>query len=192
MRANETHALPIPALAVCAASSGMGKTTLLVKLIPVLRSRGLRISVIKHTHHRFELDQPGKDSYRLRESGAVQTLIGSSQRWALMTELDHLPTAPPEPTLADLLARLDPTLADLILVEGFKHEPIPKIEVHRPALALPLLAATDANVIAVASDAPLSIDRPLLDLNEAETIADFIVDWMKSCTRSVASPTENA
>ncbi|MES2553671.1 MAG: molybdopterin-guanine dinucleotide biosynthesis protein B, partial [Pseudomonadota bacterium] len=116
--------LVTPILGVCAYGSGMGKTTLLLKLIPELISRGLRISVVKHAHHRFDIDHPGKDSYRLREAGAAQMMIGSSRRWALMTELAEIPaTAQVEPELADLLAQMDTKLADLILVEGFRHAP---------------------------------------------------------------------
>ena len=170
----------LPLLGFCAHGSGIGKTTLLTRLIPVMNARGLRVSVIKHAHHSFDIDHPGKDSYRLREAGAVQMLLGSRHRWALMTELSR--TGEPhaeEPGLAELLEQLDSRMADLVLVEGFKREPIPKIEVHRPALQYPLLAATDPNIIAVATDAPVASALPQLDLNQPAVIADFILDWME-------------
>lgn len=163
-----------PILGFCAWGSGAGKTTLLTRLIPELMARGLRVSVIKHTHHSFDIDHPGKDSYRLREAGAVQTLLGSNRRWALMTELAE--TA--EQSLEDLLPRLDASLADLIVVEGFRNARIPKIEVFRPVQDCPLLAATDADVIAVATDVRLEMTLPVLDLNDPAGVADFIVDWL--------------
>lgn len=170
----------LPLLGFCAHGSGIGKTTLLTRLIPVMNARGLRVSVIKHAHHSFDIDHPGKDSYRLREAGTVQMLLGSRHRWALMTELSR--TGEPqaeEPGLAELLEQLDSRMADLVLVEGFKREPIPKIEVHRPALQYPLLAAIDPNIIAVATDAPVASALPQLDLNQPAVIADFILDWME-------------
>lgn len=163
-----------PLLGFCA-FSGTGKTTLLTRLIPLLRERGLQLAVLKHAHHRFDIDQPGKDSYRLREAGAEQVLIASRHRMALIREFA---TEQPEPTLATLLGHLDLTDVDLVLVEGFKHESIPKIELHRPALGHPLLHGDDPQVIAVASDGPFEPLRPLpvLDLNDAAAIAGFICD----------------
>lgn len=180
----------LPTLGFCAAGSGAGKTTLLVALIPALQRRGLRVSVVKHAHHEFDIDQPGKDSHRLRTAGAVQMLIGSSRRWALMTELGHIPGGRPEPELAELLTELDPTLADLVIVEGFKTAAVPKIEVHRPALGLPLLAGEDANIIAVASDVPIFSPLPVLDLNDSEKIADFVVGWLNAKIGAVAADDE--
>jgi molybdopterin-guanine dinucleotide biosynthesis protein MobB len=161
------HKLPI--LGICAAGSNAGKTTLITKLIPELIKRNIRVSVIKHAHHNFDIDYPGKDSYQIREAGAVQTLIASSKRWALMTEIAN------EPNLEELIAQINPEFADLILVEGFKQAPIPKIEVHRPGLDMPLLAGSGVNIIAVASDAKLELSVPVLDLNDIAQIADFIM-----------------
>jgi len=165
----------IPLLGFCAHSSGAGKTTLLARLIPALTSRGLRVSIIKHAHHSFDIDHPGKDSYRLRQAGAVQTLLGSSKRWALMTELAN--TA--EPQLEELASHIDPMLTDLILVEGFKQASIAKIEIHRPNLGKPLLADTDPNIIAVASDETVTTSLPLLNLNNAEEVAGFVLRWLR-------------
>lgn len=150
--------------------SGSGKTTLLVRLIPELVGRGLRVSTVKHAHHAFDVDRPGKDSYRHREAGATEVLIASAARWALM----HENRGEPEPELADLLPRLSPV--DLVLVEGFKRQSHDKLEVHRPSLGKPLLAPDDPNVVAVAADAPVAGLRvPLLDLDDVGAIADFIV-----------------
>lgn len=167
-----------PLLGFCAWGSGIGKTTLLTSLIPVLVRHRLRISVIKHAHHSFDIDHPGKDSYRLRESGAVQMLLGSSQRWALMTELTRIQPPRDEPNLAELLPHVDASLVDLILVEGFKHEPIPKIEVYRPSLGKPLLADSDRLVIAVAADGAVKTALPVLDLNNPDAIASFVLSWL--------------
>lgn len=155
-----------------AAFSGTGKTTLLTRLIPLLRARGLHIGMIKHAHHEFDIDTPGKDSYELRKAGAEQMLIASSRRWALMVET---PTQP-EADLFALVARLDQTQLDLILVEGFRHETIPKIELHRPSLRHPLLCLQDKKIIAVATDTVLTtaLTIPVLDLNQPAQIADFI------------------
>lgn len=174
--------MTIALLGFCAYGSGCGKTTLLTKLIPELMARGLRVSLIKHAHHSFDIDHPGKDSYRLREAGAVQTLLGSSKRWALMTELPEAQ----EPSLEKLVAQLDPDLADLALVEGFKQAAIPKIEVHRPSLSYPLLADNDPHIIAVATDGPVITTLPLLDLNKAEEVADFVLQWHQTQTIQIA------
>ena len=164
-----------PVLGFCG-YSGAGKTTLLTKLIPTLKAQGIRVSVIKHAHHAFDIDQPRKDSYRLREAGATQTLVASNQRWALMTETQN---AEDEPNLSYLLSQIDGNLADIILVEGFKHAPIPKIEIHRPSLGKPLLALQDDTVIAVASDTALNIGQTLIDLNDIDAMASFIQTWLK-------------
>ena len=156
-----------------AAFSGTGKTTLLLKLLPLLKARGLRVGMVKHAHHAFDIDKPGKDSYVLRKAGADQVLVGSARRWALITE--H--KAKREPRLDELLRYLNQQSLDLVLVEGFKAEAFPKIELHRPSLGRPLLCLTDKSIIAVASDMPLSTKTglPLLGLNRPEGIADFIV-----------------
>ena len=168
---NNAH-LPIVGFA---AFSGTGKTTLLKELLPVLGGRGLRVGVVKHAHHSFELDHPGKDSYELRKSGAAQMLIASRARWALMVERSR----DREPRLDEVLLELDQAALDLILVEGFKDEHFPKIELHRPSLRRPLLCLDDDAIIAVASDAPLDNIRqlPQLDLNRPEEIAAFIVAY---------------
>jgi molybdopterin-guanine dinucleotide biosynthesis protein MobB len=159
----------LPVLGIVAAGSNAGKTTLITQLIPALAKRNIRVSVIKHAHHKFDIDHPGKDSYKIREAGAVQTLIASNKRWALMTELAG------EPDLEVLIAQINPSYADLILVEGFRQANIPKIEVYRPSLAMPLLANSESNIIAVATDADLDIQQPLLPLNDIEQIIEFIV-----------------
>ena len=162
---------PVPLLGF-AAFSGTGKTTLLVKLIPLLKARGLRIGIIKHSHHAFEIDKPGKDSYALRAAGASPVMLSSNRRRAMITEW---PDAR-EPRLAEELAFFDRTGLDLILVEGFKAEPFPKIELHRPVLGRPLLFPDDGRIVAVASDAPIlpAPTIPELDLNRADQIAAFI------------------
>ena len=166
--------IPIPVLGF-AAHSGSGKTTLLIKLLPLLKQHGLRVGLIKHTHHSFEIDYPGKDSYELRKAGASQVLIGSKQRWALMVESDSVQGA----TLTDLIHYLHQDRLDLILVEGFKLDAIPKIEIHRPSLSKPLLFPNDPSFIAIATDAPLAlpVTLPLLDLNQPPAIADFIINY---------------
>lgn len=169
----------VPVLGICAYGSNAGKTTLMLDLIPLLSERGIRISVIKHSHHNFEIDHPGKDSYRLREAGAVQMMLGSSRRWALMTEIHESAPAMQEKSLSGLLTHLDASLSDLVLVEGFRQEAIPKIEVHRPALDMPLLAPGDPLVIAVASDQPVRCGVPVLDLNQPLDVADFIAAWLQ-------------
>jgi molybdopterin-guanine dinucleotide biosynthesis protein B len=171
-----------PLFGFCAYGSGVGKTTLLTQLIPALTLAGLKISVIKHAHHHFDIDHPGKDSYRLREAGAVQMLIGSNQRWALMTELARTNQDRAETSLDDLLAVIDTRLADLIIVEGFRDEAIPKIEVFRPSLGYPLLASSDTHIMAVASDEVIKTHLPVLNLNNPRTIADFILHWLKEET----------
>jgi len=158
-----------PAVLGIAGWSGSGKTTLVRALIPELTGRGLRVSTIKHAHHNFEVDQPGKDSYEHRHAGASEVMVSSARRWALM----HEHRGAPEPTLWELLPKLAPV--DLVLVEGFKHEGQDKLEVHRPSLGKPLLAAEDPKVVAIASDAEIPEARvPVLDLNDVPAVADFI------------------
>lgn len=158
-----------------AAFSGTGKTTLLVKLIPLLNAKGIRVALIKHSHHDFDIDIPGKDSYELRRAGAGQVLIASAMRQALVTEVS--PEA--EPRLEDLVNRLDLTQIDLVLIEGFRHLAFPKIELHRPALNRDLIFPQDPAVIAVASDSPVDTQGlPLLDINQPESIEQFICEWL--------------
>ncbi|HEB55414.1 MAG TPA: molybdopterin-guanine dinucleotide biosynthesis protein B [Gammaproteobacteria bacterium] len=155
------------------AFSGTGKTTLLKQLIPLLKNKNLKIGLIKHAHHRFDIDIPGKDSYELRKAGADQVLVASQQRWAMITET---PDQQGDPALSDMLAHLDQSGLDLILIEGFKHVAFPKLELHRPALGHPLLFPDDADILAIATDVPLQqkISLPVLDLNQPAAIADFI------------------
>ena len=164
-----------PVLGICAQSSGMGKTTLLEKLLPALAARGIRVSVIKQTCAEFDIDRPGKDSHRLRQAGAAQVLLSSPQRWVLMSEqaTDHS-----DDRLMPLIRHLDGSKIDLVLVEGFRHAPIPKIEVYRAGTEASLLAWHDPGVIAVASDIFIAAPVPLIDLNDANVIAARIVQWM--------------
>lgn len=170
---------PVPLLGFCA-FSGAGKTTLLRQLLPLLQSAELRTGVIKHAHHQFEIDYPGKDSYELRKAGAEQLVVASRKRMAWIREFDD---DRPEPSLQEALKSLDATSLDLVLVEGFKSERIPKIEIHRAALGKPLLFPDDSDVIAIATDCELPIqarDIPKLDLNLPADIADFILNfWRK-------------
>lgn len=149
--------------------SGSGKTTLIEKLVPRLVGQGLRVSLIKHAHHDFDVDQPGKDSWRHRHAGCGEVLVSSARRWALMHEL----RGDPEPTLGQLLARLSP--CDLVLVEGFKRDTIARIEVHRKEGGRPLLFPDDPHVIAIATDEPLDSTLPQFGLDDVEGISDFIV-----------------
>lgn len=151
--------------------SGSGKTTLLEKVIPLLKARGLRIAVIKHAHHKFDIDKPGKDSFRHREAGAGEVVVVSGFRWALMHELmDEA-----EPSLEELCKRLSP--CDMVLVEGYKYSGIPKIEVHRSETNHPHLFQDDAHFIALASDRHRDIKLPQLDINDARQVADFILNY---------------
>ncbi len=156
------------------APSGSGKTTLLKKLVPVLRGRGLRVGYLKHAHHTFDLDLPGKDSYEIREAGAQQTLLASSERWALQVENREKGE---DPDLAAMLARFEADRLDLVLVEGFKHAAYPKIEVHRTVVGKPPLYPDDPDIVAVATDRSLPGDDhpPELPVEDPEAIADFIV-----------------
>jgi molybdopterin-guanine dinucleotide biosynthesis protein B len=159
-----------------AAWSGSGKTTLLTRLIPVLARRGLTVSTVKHAHHDFDLDQPGKDSWRHREAGAAEVMVVSGRRWALQHELRDAA----EPTLDALLGRLTPV--DLVLVEGFKRDPHPKLEIIRPSLARPLLHTEDPWIRAVAFVEPppealrATIALPVFEADAIEAIADFVVE----------------
>ena len=154
--------------------SGSGKTTLMTALIPELVSRGVTVSTLKHAHHAFDVDQPGKDSWRHRQAGAREVMISSQKRWALMHEL----RGAPEPTFEELLRRM--SRVDLILVEGFKRHRHPKIEVYRPSLGKPLLHPEDPLVVAIASDEVLpGITLPWLPLSDAGAIAAFILDHDK-------------
>lgn len=170
----------LPILGIVAAGSNAGKTTLITQLIPVLAAHQLRASVIKHAHHTFDIDHIGKDSYNIREAGAVQTLIASGKRWALMTEMQRTPEDSGEADLGKLIAQLDQSYADLILVEGFKQATIPKIEVFRPNLGLPLLAQSDPTIVAVACDEPIECNKTQLPLNDIQAICLFIMEWMKT------------
>jgi molybdopterin-guanine dinucleotide biosynthesis protein MobB len=172
--------LSIPILGIVAAGSNAGKTTLITQLIPALALHQIRVSVIKHAHHKFDIDHVGKDSYHLREAGAVQTLIASGKRWALMTEMGRTPDDSGEANLETLVAQLDNRYADLILVEGFKHAAIPKIEVYRPSLELPLLTDSDPNIIAVACDEPIKCNKPQLPLNDIQAICLFMMKWIQT------------
>ncbi len=156
-----------------AAFSGTGKTTLLTQLIPLLKQQGLRIGLIKHGHHDFDIDQPGKDSFRLRAAGASPVLIISSKRRAMITEI----TPEREPTLDEQLQCFDQSQLDLLLVEGFKTEHFPKIELHRPSLNKRLLYPNDPHIIAIASDCPLVTPDylPQLDINQPAMVANFIL-----------------
>jgi molybdopterin-guanine dinucleotide biosynthesis protein B len=149
--------------------SGSGKTTLIEQLIPLLSARGLKVSLIKHAHHAFDVDTPGKDSYRHRHAGCSEVLVTSSRRWVLMHEL----RGAAEPDLNQQLMHLSP--CDLVLIEGFKHDRIPKIEVYRAAVGEPLLHPHDANIVAVASDARLDTQLPQLDLNQPPQVAQFML-----------------
>lgn len=149
--------------------SGSGKTTLIEKLIPLFTGRGLKVSLIKHAHHAFDVDTPGKDSYRHRQAGCSEVLVTSSRRWVLMHEL----RGAAEPELNEQIMHLSP--CDLLLVEGFKHESIPKIEVYRALVGEPLLHPHDANIVAIASDVPVNTALPRLDLNRPPQVAEFML-----------------
>src|SRR5579862_4387580 len=150
--------------------SGSGKTTLLSKLIPALVARGVSVSTVKHAHHAFDVDQPGKDSHVHRQAGATEVLVSSANRFALMHEL----RGAPEPSLNELLARL--ATVDLVIVEGFKRDPIPKIEIHRPEVGKSFLHPEDPAIVALASPKRIEgLSLPWLPLDQPETIADFIL-----------------
>ena len=153
--------------------SGSGKTTLIEKLIPRFTGRGLKVSLLKHAHHTFDVDRPGKDSHRHRVAGATEIMVTSSRRWALMHEL----RGEPEPSFEEQVRHFSP--CDLLLVEGFKFQPIPKLEVYRAGNESQLLHPNDPNIVAVATDARLETSLPRLDLNDDAAIADFILGYLK-------------
>ena len=153
--------------------SGSGKTTLIEQLIPRFTQRGLKVSLVKHAHHTFDVDQPGKDSYRHRQAGAQEILVTSSRRWVLMHEL----RGAHEPSFDEQVKRVSP--CDLLLVEGFKHAPIPKLEVWRKETGEALLHPNDPHIVAVASDAQIETKLPLLDLNDIEGIARFVLAHLR-------------
>lgn len=159
------------------AYSGSGKTTLLEKLMPIFNAHKLRAAVIKHAHHMFDIDHPEKDSYKIRKAGAQQILISSQKRWAHIHENSANDS---ELSLQDAVNHIVVDNIDFIIVEGFKAAPIPKIEIHRPALGKPLISANDSHVIAIATDEPNRVNTslPLLDLNHAKEIAQFIEQFI--------------
>ena len=176
----------IPLLGFCA-YSGTGKTTLLTQLIPQLNAAGLRVAVVKHTHHVIDLDQPGKDSYRMREAGAQQVVLASHRRIISMQEM---PSHTREASLADAVSSIRAEHTDLILVEGFKHEAYPKIELHRPSLGKPLIFPTDGNVIAIATDEanfPVPAHLPVLNINQPAVIVRFILETLLSGRANIAA-----
>ena len=150
-----------------------GKTGLMERLITEFTARGLSVSSIKHAHHSFDIDHPGRDSYRHRDAGARQVLLASRNRWALMHELRD----EDEPSLGDLLKQLSPV--DLVLIEGYKRDRHPKIEAHRKETGQPLIAPEDETIVALASDTSVAIDRPVLDLNDTAAIANFIAQYLE-------------
>ncbi|GKV96235.1 molybdopterin-guanine dinucleotide biosynthesis protein B [Pectobacterium aroidearum] len=172
------HSNHLPLLAV-AAYSGTGKTTLLKHVIPMLINHGVRIGLIKHTHHQMDIDTPGKDSYELRKAGAAQTIVASNQRWALMTETPEQE----EPNIYELVGKMDPSTLDLVLVEGFKHEKIAKIALFRQSLGRELSDLIDEYVIAIAADTEINTVLPVLDINQPEQVANFIHQWLQNGRR---------
>jgi molybdopterin-guanine dinucleotide biosynthesis protein B len=150
--------------------SGSGKTTLVTRLIPALLRRGVTVSTVKHAHHDFDVDQEGKDSWRHRQGGAHEVMVASDQRWALMHEL----RGAPEPSLDELLRQMSPV--DLVLIEGFKRLPHPKLEVYRPSIGKPLLAPEDEAIVAIASDVAIpGLRLPFFSLSDVDAIASFII-----------------
>jgi len=149
--------------------SGSGKTTLIERLIPRFVARGLKVSLIKHAHHNFDVDQPGKDSHRHRQAGCAEVMVASGRRWALMHEL----RGEPEPSLADQIAKMTPV--DLLLIEGFKWDPMPKLEIFRKENAKPPLHPDDDHIVAIATDVPFETALPQFDLNDHDAIAGFIL-----------------
>ena len=152
--------------------SGSGKTTLIEKVIPCLVMEGFKVALIKHAHHEFDVDQPGKDSWRHRHAGATEVMVTSSNRWVLMHEL----CGAAEPTLEEQLKHFSP--CDVVIVEGWKHHAMPKIEVHRKLSDKPLLFPEDANVVAVATDEHLATELPQFDLDDAQSVAAFIIKYL--------------
>jgi molybdopterin-guanine dinucleotide biosynthesis protein MobB len=166
--------------------SGSGKTTLLINVIPRLVARGLKISTVKHAHHNFDIDKPGKDSHSHRIAGATEVLVGSANRWALVHEL----RGQIEPGLRELLAKLSPV--DLVIIEGYKREPHPKLEVYRAAVGKPLMQPDDPQIVAIAADTPLPSARvPVLSLDDIEGIAELLLKHAVVIS-TLTSPTEGA
>tara|TARA_B100001027_G_scaffold71682_1_gene48994 strand:+ start:126 stop:644 length:519 start_codon:yes stop_codon:yes gene_type:complete len=159
-----------------AAFSGTGKTTLIKKIVTLLSEKNYKVSVIKHAHHEFDLDKPGKDSYEIRKSGAENILISSSKRWALI----HENKENDELRLEDLLSILENIKTDIILVEGFKKENFPKIELYRKAIGKEILFYNDSNIVAIASDENIKIENNIhkLDLNDPQQIVDYIINFL--------------
>ena len=150
--------------------SGSGKTSLVVQVLPVLKEHGLKVSTMKHAHHRFDVDKPGKDSFRHREAGASEVLVVTSSRWVLM----HESREESEPSIESLIERMTPV--DLLLIEGFKTHHHPKLEIHRESEGKSLLCLDDPEIVAVASDAPLlGLKIPRLNLNDPSAVAEFIL-----------------
>ena len=176
---------PVPLLGI-AAASGTGKTTLLEALIPRLREAGLRIALVKHSHHDFDIDNPGKDSDRLRKAGASQVLLASRYRKALIVET---PERKDEPDLREALSHLDTRQLDLVLVEGYRSEAFPKLELHRPSRGRPLLCSTDPHIIAIAhdADAPLAVAVAQLDLNDVEAIRTWVLGFHATANPSAVA-----
>ncbi|WP_086481936.1 molybdopterin-guanine dinucleotide biosynthesis protein B [Oceanospirillum sanctuarii] len=182
---------PLPVLGF-SAFSGSGKTTLLKKLLPILVQKGVRCAVVKHAHHAFEVDQPGKDSFELRKAGAAPMLVASSQRMAMMLDFPVSDESPAkDPDLQEMIDFLPLHRLDCVLVEGFKAIPFPKIEIHRPATGKPVIAVDDTNIIAIATNDVTKLKEnlvdsgeavnalPLLDLNDPEAIADFVIQQVE-------------
>jgi len=182
---------PLPVLGF-SAFSGSGKTTLLKKLLPILVQKGVRCAVVKHAHHAFEVDQPGKDSFELRKAGAAPMLVASSQRMAMMLDFPVSDESPAkDPDLQEMIDYLPLHRLDCVLVEGFKAIPFPKIEIHRPATGKPVIAVDDTNIIAIATNDATKLKEnlvdsgeavnalPLLDLNDPEAIADFVIQQVE-------------
>lgn len=173
-----THTVPLLGVV---GFSGSGKTTLLTKLIAPLKQAGIRIGIIKHAHHNFDIDHPGKDSYVLRHAGAGQTLVASKNRWALMVET---PDNQQDPQLHELLGHLDSSCLDLILVEGFKHVSYPKLEVHRTAANPVLLYPDDTDIMALLTDDVSqfndTIKIPVLNLDDTTSIVQFILKFIRN------------
>ena len=153
--------------------SGSGKTTMMERMLPEIIARDVTVSTIKHAHHHFDIDKPGKDSYRHREAGAREVMISSSQRWVMMHE--NRGDAEPDPD--DLLARMSPV--DLVIIEGFKSWPHPKLEIHRRGVGDGLLCTKDSTIVAVASDhAVTGLTVPVLDLDDTSAVVDFMLTRM--------------